>query len=107
MDQQKHLGLVTTTMFEDIDAGHVGAIVPGVQVKLIDVPEMKFYSYLRDKMESKSSMIGYYKNEEKTREAIDSEGFVHSGDIGVWTESEHIGLQPYERFIQDLIDQRI
>ncbi|KAH8868564.1 Long-chain-fatty-acid--CoA ligase 5 [Schistosoma japonicum] len=85
------LGLVTTTMFEDIDAGHVGAIVPGVQVKLIDVPEMNLF-VSKDKMgeiciRSKSSMIGYYKNEEKTREAIDSEGFVHSGDIGVWTEN--------------------
>jgi len=65
----------------------VGAPNCGVEIKLIDVPEMNYRvsdDPPRGEVLFRGPMClkGYYKDEEKTKEAFDEEGFFHSGDIG-------------------------
>lgn len=67
--------------------GHVGPPASSVMIKLVDVPEM---GYFADKNKGEvcakghSIIQGYLKDEEKTRETIDADGWLHTGDIGTW-----------------------
>ncbi len=54
--------------------GSVGRVMPGVEVKIGDNGEI----LLRGKTITK----GYYKKEAVTRQAIDAEGWFHTGDVG-------------------------
>ncbi len=38
-------------------------------------------------------MLGYYKNEEATRSTIDSEGWYHTGDLGVMDKQGHVFIK--------------
>jgi long-chain-fatty-acid--CoA ligase ACSBG len=62
--------------------GSCGQRIPGMEVEVFHDPS-------RDKpgegeicFRGRNVMMGYMKGEEKTREAIDPEGWMHSGDVG-------------------------
>ncbi|KAG5443687.1 Long-chain-fatty-acid--CoA ligase 5 [Clonorchis sinensis] len=84
-------GLVTMTLPTDITGSHVGSVAPGVQVKLIDVPDMNMNAE-RDGFgevcaKSDACTVGYFEDEDNTRGLLDEEGFIRLGDIGCWTEN--------------------
>lgn len=67
----------------------VGMPIPGVQVKLIDTNDEGVGELL---VKGPNVMLGYYKNEEATREVLDEDGWLHTGDLATVDESGNIRL---------------
>ncbi len=60
--------------YPTMQAGSVGPVLDNIEVKMAEDGEIL--------MRGPSLMTGYYKDSEKTKEAINEEGFFHTGDIG-------------------------
>jgi len=65
--------------------GTVGPVITGCQIKI--APEDGEIL-----MKGPGLMLGYYKNEKATREAIDEEGWFHTGDVGTWVDKDFLKI---------------
>ena len=71
---------------------HVGMPVLCAEIKLADVSEMGYSSAKSPPsgevcVRGPCVFKGYYKMDDKTKEAIDDDGWFHTGDIGCWTQT--------------------
>lgn len=64
------------------EAGTVGFPLPGVEIAFTDEHELICRGH--------NVMMGYYRNEELTRRTIDAEGWLHTGDIGRFTDKGQV-----------------
>lgn len=64
--------------------GTVGPALSGVEVKLLDDGEIM--------TRSDCVMLGYYKEPELTKEVIEEDGWLHTGDIGVLVDGEYVKI---------------
>uniref|UniRef100_A0A8C5X827 Long-chain-fatty-acid--CoA ligase n=1 Tax=Malurus cyaneus samueli TaxID=2593467 RepID=A0A8C5X827_9PASS len=77
----------TFTTPGDWTSGHVGAPLPCNLIRLKDVEELNYFASKGEGeicVKGPNVFKGYLKDEERTAEALDQDGWLHTGDIGKW-----------------------
>ena len=72
-------------------AGSCGKAVENMEVKVLSVDPQNVPGEIICRGDN--VMLGYYKNEEATKEVIDEDGWMHTGDLGVIDENGYVTIK--------------
>ncbi|MBQ7633986.1 MAG: AMP-binding protein [Bacteroidaceae bacterium] len=77
--------------WKDFTPGSCGKVAPRMELR-IDSPDPQ-HVVGEILVRGMNVMLGYYKNEEATRETLDADGWYHTGDLGVMDEDGNVFIR--------------
>jgi long-chain acyl-CoA synthetase len=83
--------LISYCDYREFVAGCCGKPVDRMEVKILSNDPQRIPGEIVTK--GCNVMLGYYKNEEATRQAIDEKGYYHTGDLGTLSASNHLFIR--------------
>ena len=83
--------LISYCDYKVFKMGSCGTPVDGMEVKILSKDPENIPGEIITR--GTNVMLGYYKNEEATKQALDEDGWYHTGDLGTMSESGHIFIR--------------
>jgi long-chain acyl-CoA synthetase len=83
--------LIAYSDYHDFEPGSCGQPLPCMEVKILSSDPQNVAGEIVTR--GTNLMLGYYKNEEATKAAIDEDGWYHTGDLATMSSDGHIFIR--------------
>jgi long-chain acyl-CoA synthetase len=83
--------LISYSDYHDFVPGSCGTPLPCMEVRIVSSDPKNVEGEIITR--GTNVMLGYYKNEEATKQAIDSDGWYHTGDLATMSDDGHIFIR--------------
>ena len=83
--------LISYSDYHDFVAQSCGTPVDGMEVKILSSDPVNIPGEIVTR--GVNVMVGYYKNPEATAQALEADGWYHTGDLGTMNEDQHIFIR--------------